>query len=157
MYVIIVNLILFSMKSYMYYLISGVLLFFTPIYGLLMAVGMAIFLDTFTGIFKSVKLHGWRSIRSRKLSHIVSKMLLYQITILLLFVIDNFLLNEFVEIHFTIKFMFTKLVAILLIFIELVSIKENIEEALKVDIWKMLKNFLNRAKEIKDDTDHLKS
>ncbi len=145
------------MKSYMYYLISGVLLFFTPIYGLLMAVGMAIFLDTFTGIFKSVKLHGWRSIRSRKLSHIVSKMLLYQITILLLFVIDNFLLNEFVEIHFTIKFMFTKLVAILLIFIELVSIKENIEEALKVDIWKMLKNFLNRAKEIKDDTDHLKS
>jgi hypothetical protein len=141
----------------MYYLISGVLLFFTPIYGLLMAVGMAIFLDTFTGIFKSVKLHGWRSIRSRKLSHIVSKMLLYQITILLLFVIDNFLLNEFVEIHFTIKFMFTKLVAILLIFIELVSIKENIEEALKVDIWKMLKNFLNRAKEIKDDTDHLKS
>ncbi len=132
-------------------------MFFAPIYGLLIAVGFAILLDTFTGIFKSVKLKGWRSIRSRRLSHIVSKMLLYQITILLLFVIDNLLLNEFVMVHFTIKFMFTKLVAILLIFIELVSIKENIEEALKVDIWKLLKGILNRAKEVKEDINEIKN
>jgi hypothetical protein len=131
-------------------------MFFAPIYGLLIAVGFAILLDTFTGIFKSVKLNGWRSIRSRKLSNIVSKMLLYQITILLLFVIDNLLLNEFVMVHFTIKFMFTKLVTILLIFIELVSIKENIEEALKVDIWKLLKTILNRAKEVKEDINQIK-
>lgn len=131
-------------------------MFFTPIYGLLIAVGFAIFLDTFTGIFKSVKLNGWRSIRSRKLSNIVSKMLLYQITILLLFVIDNYVLNEFIAVHFTIKFMFTKLVAILLIFIELVSIKENIEEALKIDLWKMFKNLLNRAKEVKEDINEIK-
>jgi hypothetical protein len=52
--------------------------------------------------------------------------------------------------------MFTKLVAILLIFIELVSIKENIELALKVDIWKMLKNLLNRAKEVKSDINQIK-
>jgi hypothetical protein len=51
--------------------------------------------------------------------------------------------------------MFTKLVAIVLIFIELVSIKENIEEALKIDIWKLLKNTLNRAKEIKTDINQL--
>jgi hypothetical protein len=78
-------------------------------------------------------------------------MLLYQVCIILLFVIDKFLLNEFILQHFTIQFMFTKLVAILLIFIELVSIKENIEAALKIDIWKLLKNLLNRAKEIKTD------
>jgi len=83
-------------------------------------------------------------------------MLLYQTTILLLFVIDKFLLNEFIQINFTIKFMFTKLVAILLIFIELVSIKENIEEALKVDIWKILKALLNRAKEVKEDINQIK-
>lgn len=132
-------------------------MFFSPIYGLLIAVGFAIVLDTFTGVFKSVKLNGWRSIRSRRLSHIVSKMLLYQITILLLFVIDNLLLNEFVMVHFTIKFMFTKLVAIMLIFIELVSIKENIEEALKVNIWKLLKGILSRAKEVKEDINEIKN
>lgn len=145
-----------NMKTYLNYIFTGLILFFAPIYGLLIAVGIAIVLDTFTGIFKSIRLNGWRSIRSRRLSHIVSKMLLYQITILLLFVIDNFLLNEFIQINFTIKFMFTKLVAILLIFIELVSIKENIEEALKVDIWKILKVLLNRAKEVKEDINQIK-
>ena len=144
------------MKTYLNYIFSGLILFFAPIQGLLIAVAFGIFLDTFTGIFKSVKLNGWRSIRSRTLSNIVSKMLLYQITILLLYVIDKFLLNEFIKLHFTIEFMFTKLVAILLIFIELVSIKENVESALKIDIWKMLKNLLNRAKEVKTDINQIK-
>lgn len=144
------------MKTYISYIGAGLIMFFAPIYGLLIAVGFAIVLDTFTGIFKSVYLNGWYSVRSRKLSNIVSKMLLYQITILLLFVIDKLLLNEFVIAHFTIKFMFTKLVAILLIFIELASIKENIEEALKIDIWKMLKQLLNRAKEVKEDINEIK-
>ena len=66
------------MKTYLNYFFSGLVLFFAPIQGLLIAVAFGIFLDTFTGIFKSVKLSGWRSIRSRTLSNIVSKMLLYQ-------------------------------------------------------------------------------
>lgn len=144
------------MKTYINYILTGLALFFAPIQGLLIAVGIGIILDTFTGIFKSIKLNGWVSVRSRKLSNIISKMLLYEVTIILLYVIDKFLLNEFVLQHFTIKFMFTKLVAILLIFIELVSIKENIESALKIDIWKMLKNLLNRAKEVKEDIDLIK-
>lgn len=144
------------MKTFLNYIITGFILFLAPIQGLLIAVGIGIALDTFTGIFKSIKINGLKSIRSRKLSNIVSKMLLYQITLILLFVIDKFLLNEFAQLHFSIQFMFTKVVAIVLIFIELVSIKENIEEALKIDIWKMLKNLLNRAKEVKDDIDEIK-
>lgn len=143
------------MKSYFYYFISAIILFFTPIYGLLIAVAMAIGLDTFTGIFKSIKLNGWKSIRSRRLSHVISKLLLYEITVLLLFVIDYHLLNEFISAHFNIAFMFTKIVCIILIFVELVSIKENIEEALKIDIWKLLKGVLNRAKEVKEDVDQI--
>lgn len=144
------------MKTYLTYFITGLFLFFTPITGLLIAVALGIALDTFTGIFKSVKLNGWRSVRSRKLSNIVSKMLLYQITLILLFVIDKFLLNEFTQVHFSIQFLFTKLVAILLLLIELTSIKENIEEALNVNIWKMLKELLNRAKEVKEDINEIK-
>ena len=59
-----------------------------------MVVGLAILCDTFTGIYKSVKLDGWKSIRSRKLSNIISKMVLYEISIIVLFPIDKFLLNE---------------------------------------------------------------
>jgi hypothetical protein len=143
------------MKTYLTYFITGLFLFFAPITGLLIAVAIGIALDTFTGIFKSVKINGWRSIRSRKLSNIVSKMLLYQITLILLFVIDKFLLNEFALVHFSIQFMFTKLVAVLLLLIELTSIKENIEEALNIKIWKMLKELFNRAKEVKEDIDKI--
>ena len=137
--------------KYLHYLTASLILLFAPIYGLLVAVAMAIILDTITGLFKSIKLYGFKSIRSRKLSTIISKMFLYQTTVLLLFIMDKYLLNEFASLWFGIEFMFTKTCAILLIFIELVSVKENIEEAYSVDIWKMLKKLLNRAKEIKSD------
>lgn len=141
--------------KYLNYLFSSLLLLFVPIYGILIAVGAAIFLDTFTGVFKSIKLKGWKSIRSRSLSQIVSKMLLYEICVLLLFVIDKFILNEFVYKWLSIEYMFTKICAILLIFIELVSIKENIEEAYNIKIWDILKKALRRAKEVKDNVDDL--
>jgi len=141
---------------YLQYILASIVLLFAPIYGLLIAVAAAIILDTFTGIFKSIKLDGFKSIRSRKLSNIVSKMLLYEVCILLLFLIDKFLLNEFIIKSFGIEFMFTKICTILLIFIELVSIKENIEDAFKIEIWLMIKKVLSRAKEIKSDIDDIK-
>lgn len=141
--------------KYLNYILSSLILLFVPIYGILTAVAAAIILDTFTGIFKSIKLDGWCSIRSKKLSHIVSKMLLYEICILLLFVIDKFILNEFIFKWLSIDFMFTKICAILLIFIELVSIKENIEEAYNIKIWDLLKKAFLRAKEVKDNVDDL--
>jgi len=47
--------------------------------------------------------------------------------------------------------MFTKICGILLIFIELVSIKENVEESYNIKIWDMLKKAFLRAKEIKNN------
>lgn len=82
--------------------------------------------------------------------------MLYEVCVLLLFLMDKYLLNEFVILWFGIEYMFTKICAILLIFIELVSVKENIEEAYKIDIWAMLKKLLSRAKEINSDINDLK-
>jgi hypothetical protein len=141
--------------KYLKYILSSLFLLFVPIYGLLIAVGTAIALDTFTGIFKSIKLGGLCSIRSRILSNIISKMALYEVCILLLFVIDKFVLNEFIIKWFGFQYMFTKICAILLIFIELVSIKENIEASFKIDIWKLLKKAFLRAKEIKTNVTDL--
>lgn len=143
------------MSKYFNYIIGSLAILFVPVYGILVAVATAIILDTFTGIFKSVKLRGWRSIRSRSLSNIVSKMLLYEICILLLFLIDKFLLNEFAKHTFGFEFLFTKMCAIVLIYIELVSIKENIEEAYSIDIWSMLKSALSRAKEVRSGIDEI--
>jgi len=141
--------------KYINYIFSSLILLFVPIHGLLIAVAAAIILDTFTGIFKSVKLKGWASVRSRVLSNIISKMALYEICILFLFLIDKFVLNEFVFHWFKFNYMFTKICAIMLIFIELVSIKENVEETFKVDIWQLLKKAFLRAKEVKQNINDL--
>lgn len=145
------------MKNFAFNFLTGIVLFFTPIQGLILAVGMSIFLDTFTGIYKSVKLNGWKSIRSRKLSNIISKILLYEASIICLYVIDFHVLNELLLEISSVKYLATKLTAVALILVELTSIKENIEEALKIDIWKILKNFIRRAKEVKNDCDELKN
>lgn len=141
--------------KYLNYFLASLILLFVPIYGLLVAVGTAIILDTFTGIFKSIKLFGLKSIRSRILSNVISKMALYEVCILLLFVIDKYVLNEFIKHAFGFDFMFTKICAILLIFVELVSIKENIEATFKIDLWQLLKKTFNRAKEIKSNINEI--
>ena len=144
------------MKTYLLNALAGLLLFFTPIQGLVITVGMIVLLDTFTGIFKSVKLRGWCSIRSRILSNIISKMLLYEICIVLLFPIDKFLLNDLLIHIISVQYFATKLTCIVIILIEGTSIKENIEEALNIKIWQILRNTIKRAKEVKHDIDDLK-
>jgi hypothetical protein len=133
------------------YLISSLMLFFTPIYGLLIAVAAAIGLDTLTGIIRDIKLYGWKSFRSRKLSNVVSKMVLYESSILLLYPIDYYLMNELLSPHININYFFTKICCVILLLIELVSIKENFESSFKVNIWGLIKSGLNRAKEVKED------
>lgn len=141
--------------KYLHYFLTSLILFYTPVNGLLIGVGIAIIFDTFTGVFKSIKTKGIASIRSRILSNIISKMALYELCIISLFAIDYYVLNEFVVRSFGINFMFTKICAIMLIFVELVSIKENVEETFNVDLWKLLKKSFNRAKEIKTDVDEI--
>jgi hypothetical protein len=145
------------MKSFPLQLLTALLLFFAPIQQLVMVVGLVILCDTFTGIYKSVKLDGWKSIRSRKLSNIISKMVLYEVSIIVLFPIDKFLLNELLLNIVSVQFFSTKVACVLLILVELTSIKENIEEALKIDIWKTLKNFIKRAKEVSNNYDEIKN
>lgn len=138
------------------YLLLSVLVFFAPIQGVVLSVGVAIGLDTFFGIWKSVKISGWKSFSSRKLSVVISKSLLYQICILTLFVIDKFILHDIAILYFQVEFIFTKILALVLIFIEGVSIKENFEVATGKDVWGILKKVLARAKEIKEDIDEIK-
>ena len=64
-------------------------------------------------------------------------------------------LNEFTLMLFGFKYMFTKICSIVLILIELISIKENIEEAMNLKIWVILKNLLKRTKEIKTDINEI--
>jgi hypothetical protein len=125
-----------------------------PIKGILLTIGISIFLDTVVGIWKSKKLN--IKITSRRLSQVVSKMLLYEATVILFFMIDSFILDGIVKTLFSVPFLLTKMVALTLISIEVFSIDENIKAVKKTGLFDAFKNLVARSKNVKDDIDKIK-
>jgi hypothetical protein len=88
------SLLILSIQSKLLTLISICFAFFLPISGILIMIGVLIAIDTITGIWKAKKLG--EKITSRKLSAIISKLALYEITVIMFFLIDKFILNEII-------------------------------------------------------------
>lgn len=145
------------MKSTLLVWISSLSLFFLPIKGLAIAVGLAILVDTIFGIWRTVKINGWKSFTSRKLSRLVSKSLLYLSVLYLIFPIDFYLINEIVK-HFAginVDYLATKAVALTLVYIELKSMKESFNDIFGINVWNELKELLSRTKEIKSEIEDM--
>lgn len=128
--------------------------FLAPIYGIMLTVGVCILADTIMGVWKAKKLK--EKITSRKLSQIISKMFLYQATVMLIYAVDKFILDGIIQQFFTVPLLATKMVALTLISIELFSIDENFRAVKKKGFWDYFKELSARAKQIKDETDKLK-
>lgn len=131
-----------------------IILFFCPIKGILITVGAVIALDTGTGIWKALK--NKTPLTSRGASALISKLLLYQATMLVTYCLDFFILGEIFYKLFTIENLVTKIVALILISIEVTSINENYKAVRGRSLWQALKNMLARAKEIKNEFNDLK-
>ena len=143
-----------SLKSRWPIYLSMVSTFFMPINGLLFLVGFAIFVDTITGIWKAKKLK--QPVTSRRLSAVISKMLLYEVTVILFYLIDKFILNDILLTFFSVPLMLTKVLSLVLVSIEVVSINENYKAVKGIDLWQSAKNLISRAKELKQDADELR-
>jgi len=143
-----------ALKSKWPIYLSMVSAFFMPITGLMFLIGFAIFVDTITGVWKAKKLK--QPITSRKLSTVISKMLLYEVTVILFYLIDYFILNDIVLTFFSVPLMLTKMLALVLVSIEVVSINENYKAVKGLDLWVSAKNLITRAKEIKRDADQIR-
>ena len=128
--------------------------FLMPISGLLFLVGFVIVLDTITGIWKSLK--NKVPVTSRGLSAIASKMLLYQVTVILFYMIDQFILNNIILQFFSVELLLTKVLALILVSIEVMSINENYKAVKGLDLWQAMKNLFARAKEIKKEVDEIR-
>ena len=144
------------MGKYINAFITAIITFFSPIHGLLLAVGAMIFTDTILGVTKAIKLEGWESVTSRKASVIISKFLLYQLTVITFFVIDYNLINEFTKLNYGTDYLLTKFITLSLCFVEAKSIDENIKAIFGFSIWTNLKEVLIRTQEIKKTTKTLK-
>ena len=137
------------MGKYLNAFVISIITFFSPIYGLLLAVGTMILMDTILGITKAIKLEGWESVTSRKASVIISKFLLYQLTVITFFIIDYNLINEFTKLNYGTEYLLTKFITLSLCFVEAKSIDENIKAIFGFSIWTNLKEVLTRTQEIK--------
>jgi len=117
-------------------------------------IGVLICIDTITGIWKAKKIG--EKITSRKLSAIISKLALYEVTVIMFFLIDRFILNDIILTFFSVPFMLTKVVALVLASIEVMSINESYKQVKNIDLWSSLKNLLARSAEIKNDINKIK-
>ena len=136
-------------------LIGIVASFFLPISGILFLIGFAIFVDTLTGLWKAKKLK--IKITSRKLSAIISKLFLYELAVIGFYLIDYFILNDIILKFFSVPLMLTKILSLVLVSIEVMSINENYKAVKGIDIWQAMKSLFARAKEIKNDINGIRS
>ena len=148
------SILLLSIKSKFFTLLSICMAFFLKISGILFLILFLILIDTITGIWKARKLK--EKITSRKLSGIISKIFLYECAIIMMYLIDYWILNDIVLNFFLIPFLVTKITALTLCSIELLSISENYKAIYNINIWQSLKNLLNRGAELRDDIDKIK-
>ena len=138
-----------KLKLYSMQLFAIVSSFFLPISGILILIGVSVIVDTLTGVWKSKKLG--TPITSRKLSAVISKILLYEVTVMLFYLIDYFIINDIVLTFFSVELLITKILALVLVSIEVISLNENIKAVKGIDIWDSLKNLFARAKEVTQD------
>lgn len=136
-------------KIQLKHLMIPIIAFLAPIKPLIILVGLFIAADTITGVWKS-KVNKI-PISSRALSAIISKMLLYQACVLLFFGLETYILTDFIQIFSHIPLLLTKLVATVLVGIEITSINENFKAATSLSLWDRIKQLLRRAQNAKNE------
>jgi hypothetical protein len=147
-------ILLATIKQSFTQLLTVIAAFFLPISGILFLIGFAIVVDTLTGLWKAKKLK--IKITSRKLSTIISKMMLYEVAVIGFYLIDFWILNDIILKFFSVPLMLTKILSLILVSIEVMSINENYKAVKGIDIWQGMKNLFARAKEIKSDLNGLR-
>jgi len=123
------------MKQYLLHLFVALTAVFTPVVPLLLTIGALIIIDFIVGVFRAFKMK--EPITSRKMGNTVSKMLLYQLTILSLFIFETYILQGLLPV--------TKIGAGMISVTELKSIDESVEKMTGMGVWKKLTKIIRRG------------
>jgi len=123
------------MKHYLSHLLLSLLAVFAPVIPILLTIGALIMIDFVVGIYRAHKMK--EVITSRKMGNTISKMLLYQLTILSLFLFETYIIGPILPL--------TKIGAGLIAVTELKSIDESVEKMTGVGIWKRMVKIIRRG------------
>jgi hypothetical protein len=138
------DLILF-LKS----LILAFISFLSPIYGIIFLLSLAVMTDTIFAIYATIKLNGIKSFQSNKLFNLAIKTFFYMGSLLLAFTIDTFIVSS--NTMFGIELLFSKVIAILWIYIEVKSIDETSIKLGNKPLLTIIKEMINVFKSLKKD------
>lgn len=138
------DLILF-LKS----LILAFISFLSPIYGIIFLLSLAVMTDTVFAIYATIKLNGINSFQSNKLFNLAIKTFFYMGSLLLAFTIDTFIVSS--NTMFGIELLFSKVIAILWIYIEVKSIDETSIKLGNKPLLTIIKEMINVFKSLKKD------
>lgn len=122
-----------------------------PVTPLVLIAVLSIILDTCFGIWRSVKKGGWVSIRSRRLSHTISKSLLYSGAIVFIFLLEKFVVADILGHFISIDLVLTKMFTFFCVVTEIKSINESYHSVTGVNVWDKFKAFALRSKEQLED------
>ena len=123
------------MKQYLISFLISLVAILSPVVPILLTVGTLITIDFIIGLWRAFKMK--EQITSRKMGNTISKMLLYQLTIISLFLFETFILTDILP--------FTKIAAGLIGVVEIKSISESIEKVTGVNIWNKLVKIIRRG------------
>jgi phage-related holin len=118
----------------------------SPITPLVLLAVFTIILDTTFGIWRSVKKNGWASIRSRRLSHTISKSLLYTGAITFVFLLEKFVVADILAHFISIDLVLTKMFTFFCVATEVKSINESYYSVTGVNVWEKFMQFIKRSK-----------
>ena len=139
------------MKTKLSLFVFSVLTILTPVKPLVIIAILSIILDTCFGIWRSVKKSGWKSIRSRRLSHTISKTLLYSGAIVFVFLLEKYVICDILAHFISIDLLMTKAFTFFCVYTEIKSINESYYSVTGVNVWDKFVKFAKRSRETLED------
>ena len=136
------------MKIYLSTIATTLVLFFAPIKGIILIVALATILDTGFGLWKAKKLG--EEITSKIFRHgLVPKLLSYVAAVMLIYASDVFIINALTMSVISVEFISTKLIALVLLSIEVKSMDESFVKVKGYSFIDKIKAIIGKLKDIK--------
>tara|TARA_R110001606_G_scaffold393008_2_gene562540 strand:- start:613 stop:1035 length:423 start_codon:yes stop_codon:yes gene_type:complete len=138
------------MKIYFSTIATTLVLFFAPIKGIILMVALATIIDTCFGIWKANKLD--EEITSKLFRNgLVPKLVSYVAAVMLIYASDVFIINELTKSVISIEFISTKIIALVLLSIEVKSMDESFVKVKGYSFIDKSRKIIDKFKNIKKD------
>jgi peptidoglycan biosynthesis protein MviN/MurJ (putative lipid II flippase) len=142
--------ILAAIKSNGSVILNVLLAFFAPISGIVLLVALSTIIDTVFGLWKAYNLK--ENITSRKARYgLVPKIISYCAAICLIYACDFYMINDLTKMVVSAEFLTTKLLALVLISIEVKSIDESFQSVKGWSFIDKITDMVIKAKNIKKE------